>query len=177
MPRQKRPISAITTVVIHHSVAGDDKHSTHETLNAHIEHTNYGYHVTIDDDDVFKNKAAGFDGKATFKQQVPDDEVVWGAMGCNYNGWHIAIDGNTGRTGVTKDEIETLIQVVATKVRRWGWTKADVLGTKTRPSRIQTHNYIGRFVSRTKYVTECPGKPVIDLMDYIRQRIASYLPA
>ena len=169
MTRQKRPLSAIKYIVIHHS-ASADKYSTHDTLAEHLKATNLGYHITIDDDAVFTAKVAGEDGKYTFRQQAPDDEVVWGAAGCNYNGWHVSIDGNSQVNPPTKDEIHALVQVIAAKAKAWGWKKADV-------GRIVTHNHVGLHISVSRYMTECPGKPIIALVPEIRERVAAYLPA
>lgn len=169
MTRQKRPLSAITKIVVHHA-GSNDKYSTHESLAEHIKATNLGYHMTVDDDAVFKSKEAGSDGKATFKQQVPDDEVVWGAAGCNYNGWHISIDGNSETTGVTNDEINCLVQIIASKCKQWGWDK-----DRARKN-IITHQYVGLSISRPRYMTACPGNPIIFRMPSIIERVCSYLP-
>lgn len=164
MTRQKRPLDAIKYIVVHHT-ASNDKYSTHESLDGHIQKTNLGYHVTVDDD-----KGSGADGYASFRRHVPDDEVVWGAAGCNYNGWHIAIDGNSQVTPPTEDEKNTVVQVVATICKRLGWKKRDVV-------RIVTHNYVGLVLSSKKYVTECPGKPIINWMPELRDRVSAYLPS
>jgi hypothetical protein len=168
MTRVKRPLSAIQWVVIHHT-ASNDKYSTHETLDEHLKVTNLGYHVTVDDDLALTIKGAGADSKFTFKQHVPDDEVVWGAAGGNYHGWHISIDGNSLLKPPTEDEKFAVVQIVAQKVKRWGWKKKDVW-------RIVTHNYIGIHVSKPPYSTECPGLPTIEWMPELRKRVANYLP-
>lgn len=167
--RQKRPLSAIKYLVLHHT-ASNDRYSTHDSLDAHQRATGLGYHVTIDDDAVFQSKAAGADGEFTFKQHAPDDEVVWGAAGGNYNGWHLAIDGNSQTNHPTEDELHAAVQVLAAKAKKLGWRKADV-------ARIVGHNYIGTHVSAKRYVTECPGKPLIALLPSIRERVSAYLPA
>ena len=169
MQRQKRRISDITDIVLHHS-ASRDEYSTHETLDAHLRATNLGYHVSVDDDAVFKSKAAGHDGKATFKQHVPDDEVVWGAAGCNFHGWHLSFDGNSDTMPPTHDEVETAIQIIAAKCRKFGWNKAYAR------KHIITHQYVGRFISVTKYGTACPGAGVKAVLAYIIDRVCSYLP-
>jgi hypothetical protein len=169
MTRQKRPLTAIKYLVVHHT-ASADAYSTHETLDAHQRATGLGYHATIDDDAALKAKAAGADGKFTFKQHAPLDEVVWGAAGCNYNGAHVAIDGNGLIAPPTNDEVYALVQVLATWAKQLGWKKSDV-------GRIVGHDYIGKHVSATRYITECPGKPIIALLPAIRARVAAYLPA
>lgn len=176
MQRQKRPLAAIQWIIVHHS-ASADAYSTHETLDEHLKATNLGYHVSVDDDLVFKAKAAGHDGKFTFKAHAPLDEVVWGAAGCNYNGAHVSIDGNSLVNPPTEDEKTAVVQVIASWCKQLGWKKADVLGTKTKPSRIQGHAYVGTHISAKKYGTACPGKPVIDWLPECRVRVAAYLPA
>ena len=168
MSRPSRPLSEIRWVVIHHT-ASNDKYSTHNTLDEHLRATNLGYHVTVDDDLALTVAGAGKDSHYTFKQHVPDDEVVWGAAGCNYHGWHIAIDGNSLLKAPTEDEIHAVVQVIATKLKRWGWGKKDV-------GDIISHNHVGLHVSNPKYVTECPGLPIIDRLPEIRRRVAAYLP-
>lgn len=169
MSRQKRKLSDIKYLVLHHT-ASNDKYSTHSTLDGHLAATGLGYHVTVDDDAVFKAKAAGSDGAFTFKQHAPDDEVVWGAAGCNFNGWHIAIDGNSQQNHPTDDEIHAVVQILATKAKLLGWRKQDA-------ARIVGHNYVGLHLSAKRYATECPGKPLIALLPSIRERVARYLPA
>ena len=93
--RQKRPLSAIKYIVIHHT-ASADAYSTHETLAAHQKATGFGYHATVDDDAALKNKAAGKDGAATWKQQTPLDEV------------------------------DLAVQILAAWAKKLGWRKADV---------------------------------------------------
>lgn len=168
MKRDKRPLSAITAIVIHHA-GSNDPHSNHTSLAHHIEVTNLGYHGVVDDDAVFKSKAAGHDGSAVYKQMVPDDEVVWGAAGYNYAGLHLCIDGNSGVYGVTKDEIECLIQVIVAKCRKLGWKK------EYARTHIYTHRQVGLSKGTVRYSTECPGKPIIDQMPYIIERACSYL--
>lgn len=169
MTRQKRPLSAILYLVLHHS-ASNDRYSTHETLDAHLKATNLGYHATIDDDAVFAAKAAGSDKQFTFKQHVPLEEVVWGAAGCNYNGAHLSVDGNSSTTGVTDDEVFAVIQVFAAWAKRLGWKKRDV-------ARIVSHQYVGTHISATRYGTECPGTALLAKLPYIREQVAKYLPA
>lgn len=168
MSRQKRLTSDILYLVLHHT-ASNDKYSTHASLDHHLKATNLGYHVTVDDDMVFAAKAAGHDGKFTFKQHVPDNEVVWGAAGCNYNGWHIAIDGNSQVNPPTDDEKYAVVQILATKAKLLGWRKKDVV-------RIVSHNWVGTHLSKPRYVTECPGKPLLDWMPTLRAKVAAYLP-
>ena len=168
MTRQKRLTSDIKYLVLHHT-ASNDAYSTHESLDAHLKATNLGYHVSIDDDMAFKAKSAGHDGKFTFKQHVPDNEVVWGAAGCNFNGWHLSVDGNSQVSPPTDDEKNAVVQVFAAKAKLLGWKKADV-------ARIVTHAYVGTHISAKKYGTECPGKPLIDWMPECRIRVAAYLP-
>ena len=176
MVREKRPLSAITCIVLHHAGSAD-KWSTHETLHQHLLATNLGYHATVDDDEVFKSKAAGHDGKWTWKVQAPLTEVVWGAAGCNYHGAHISVDGNSGVTGVTEDEKTCVVQITVAWCKQFGWKKKDVLGDKNGVgSRLITHNYVGLHISPKRYVTECPGKPLIDWMPEYRARVAAYLP-
>lgn len=163
MQRQVRSLSAIKYIVVHHT-ASNDQYSTHESLDKHIQQTNLGYHVTVDDD-----KGTGTDGFASFKRHVPDNEVVWGAAGCNYNGWHIAFDGNSLIKPPTEDEKNTMVQIIATTAKRLGWHKQDVVC-------IVTHNHIGKHVSKERYITECPGTPVIEWMPELRKRVAEYLP-
>jgi len=167
--RQTRLTRDIKWLVVHHT-ASNDKYSTHETLDEHLKATNLGYHVTIDDDLVYKAKAAGSDGKFTFKQHVPDNEVVWGAAGCNFHGWHIAIDGNSNVNPPTEDEKHAVVQVLAAKAKLLGWRKTDV-------GRIVSHQHVGQYISATRYGTECPGKPLIDWMPSLRERVAAYLPS
>ena len=167
--RQHRVIADIKYIVVHHSGAPDPT-SNHSSLAQHLFHTNLGYHGVVDDDAVFKSKAAGHDGKAIYKQMCPDNEVVWGAAGCNFNGWHVSIDGTSGIYGVTKDEIECLIQVIATKCKQFGWKK------EYARKHIVTHQWVGLHLSTSKYKTECPGEPIIDQMPYIIERVCSYLP-
>lgn len=174
MTRAKRPIAAIKFIVLHHT-ASADRYSTHETLAEHLKATGLGYHVTVDDDLALQAKAAGSDGKFTFKQQAPDDEVVWGAAGCNFNGWHIAIDGNTKERPPTDDEKHAVVQIIAAKARAWGWRKGDVLGTRTAPSRIVGHYYVGSHISAKRYGTECPGPPLIAWLPELRVAVAAYL--
>lgn len=166
--RQKRHLSDIKWLVLHHTAA-NDPYSTHETLDAHLQQTNLGYHATVDDDAVFKAKAAGSDGKFTFKEHVPLTEVVWGAAGCNFNGAHLSVDGNSELTPPTKDEIHAVIQIFATWAKRLGWRKRDV-------AKIVSHKFVGLNISATKYVTACPGRHWIELMPYIRDRVSTYLP-
>ncbi len=175
MTRQKRTVADIKYMVLHHT-ASNDRYSTHEILAEHLKATGLGYHVTVDDDAVFQAKAAGADGKFTWKQQAPDDEVVWGAAGCNYSGWHISIDGNSQETPVTDDEKHAVVQIMAAKAKAWGWRKGDVLGTRTQGSRIVGHNYVGTHISKTRYGTECPGRPLIAWIPELRIRVAAYLP-
>lgn len=169
-----RPLSAIEWIIVHHT-ASADKWSTHDTLAEHQRATNLGYHATIDDDAVFQSKAAGHDGKWTFKQQAPLTVKVNGAAGGNYAGAHVAIDGNSDQL-VTEDEKTCLVQVVASWCKQLGWTKADALGTKTKPSRIQGHRFVGLHVSATKYGTACPGEALIAFLPELRRRVAAYLP-
>lgn len=169
MSRQVRKTSDIQYIVLHHT-ASNDKYSTHETLDEHLRATNLGYHVTIDDDLVFKAKAAGNDGKFTFKQHVPDYEVVWGAAGCNFHGWHIAIDGNSQVNPPTDDEKFAVVQVIAAKAKLLGWRKVDV-------RRIVSHQWVGQHISTPQYVTECPGKPLLEWLPVLRTRVAAYLPS
>ena len=168
LKRQHRLTSDIKYIVVHHT-ASNDPTSSHSSLATHLFHTNLGYHVTVDDDAVFKAKGAGNDGKFTFKQQVPDNEVVWGASGCNFNGWHIAIDGNSLVHPPTEDEKFAVVQIIATKAKLFGWRKKDV-------NRIITHQYVGTHLSPKPYSTACPGKPIIDWMPELRTRVAAYLP-
>ena len=168
MTRKKRLTSDIKYLVLHHT-ASADAYSSHDSLDAHLRATNLGYHVTVDDDMALKAKAAGSDGHFTFRQHVPDNEVVWGAAGCNYNGWHLAIDGNSQVKYPTADELHAVVQIFATKAKLLGWRKKDV-------SRIVSHNYVGLHISPTKYVTECPGLPLIDWMPTLRAKVAAYLP-
>lgn len=176
MPRKKRPLDVIEWIILHHT-ASTDKYSTHETLAAHLAATNLGYHYTVDDDAVFASKAAGADGKWTFKQQAPLDEVVWGAAGANWNAAHIAIDGNSITTPPTADEKRCAVQLAATVAKNLGWKKADVLGTATKPSRLQTHRWVGLNLSTPRYSTECPGPPLEAWMDEYRREVAAFLPA
>lgn len=173
MTRQKRSLSDIHWLVLHHT-ASNDKYSTHDTIAAHQAATGLGYHGLVDDDAVFKAKAAGADGHADFGMLAPLDEVVWGAAGCNFNGAHLSVDGNSLTTGVTDDEVNAVIQVFAAWAKKLGWKKADVLGPK---SKIIPHSYVGTHISATRYVTECPGAPLVAKLPYIRERVASYLPA
>lgn len=173
--RQARPLAAIEWIIIHHT-ASADAYSTHESLAVHLKATNLGYHYTIDDDAVFQSKAAGRDGKWTFKQQAPLTEVVWGAAGCNYAGAHVAVDGNSDKM-LTEDEKTCLVQIVASVAKQLGWTKADVLGAKTKPSRVQGHRFVGTHISPTKYGTACPGEALIAFLPELRRRVAAYLPA
>ena len=168
MSRQKRPLSAIRYIVIHHT-ASNDAYSTHETLAAHQRATGFGYHATVDDDEAIRNKAAGSDGRATWKQQTPLDEVVWGAAGCNFNALHLAFDGNTSTAPPTDDEVHLAVQILAAWCRKLGWRRSDV-------GRIVTHNHVGLHISARRYVTECPGRALIALMPSIRSRVAAYLP-
>jgi hypothetical protein len=169
-----RPLSAIEWIIVHHT-ASADKWSTHDTLAEHQAATNLGYHATIDDDAVFQSKAAGHDGKWTWKMQAPLTQKVNGAAGCNYAGAHVAIDGNSDKM-LTEDEKTCLVQVVAGWCKQLGWTKADVLGAKTKPSRIQGHRFVGLHISATKYGTACPGEALIDFLPELRRRVAAYLP-
>ena len=166
--RQQRPLSAIKYLVVHHT-ASSDAYSTHDSLDAHQRATGLGYHATIDDDLALKMRAAGKDGRWTFRQHAPLTEVVWGAAGCNYNGAHVSIDGNSQVAPPTDDEVFALVQVLAAWAKQLGWQKRDV-------SRIVTHNYVGLNISATRYGTECPGKPIIAMMPAIRERVAVYLP-
>lgn len=167
--RQKRLTSDIKYLVLHHTASGDG-YSTHDTLDAHLKLTGLGYHVTVDDDMALRANAAGHDGKFTFKQHVPDNEVVWGAAGCNWHGWHLAIDGNSLVAPPTPDEIHAVVQIFTAKARLLGWRKKDVV-------RIVTHQHIGLHISAKRYVTECPGPAIIALMPEIQRRVAAYLPA
>ena len=166
--RQKRPLSAIRYIVIHHT-ASADAYSTHETLALHQKATGFGYHATVDDDAALKAKAAGKDGSATWKQQTPLDEVVWGAAGCNYNALHLSFDGNTNTAPPTDDEAHLAVQILAAWAKKLGWRKKDV-------ERLVTHNYVGLHLSAKRYVTECPGHALIQLMPDLRRRVAAYLP-
>lgn len=170
-----RPLSAIEWIIVHHT-ASADQWSTHDTLADHQEATNLGYHATIDDDAVFRSKAAGRDGKWTWRMQAPLTEKVNGAAGANWNAAHVAVDGNSDQL-LTDDERACLVQVVAGWCKQLGWTKADVLGTKLRPSRIQGHRFVGTHISPTKYGTACPGEALIDFLPELRRRVAAYLPA
>ena len=171
MQRGKRTLSALKKhgrVVVHHA-GSTDHNSNHETLAAHLKATNLGYHYTVDDDAVFKSKAAGSDGRWTFKQQAPLTDIVWGATGCNEHGIHVSIDGNSITTGVTDDEKTCLAQIIVAIFQQMGWTKKDLW-------RIVTHQYVGLHISYTKYFTECPGPPIINWMPECIRRVGTYLP-
>jgi hypothetical protein len=92
------------------------------------------------------------------------------------HGAHVAVDGNSDEL-ITEDEKTCLVQVIASWCRQLGWTQADVLGTATRPSRIQGHRYVGLHISATKYVTACPGEALTAFLPELRRRVAAYLPA
>ena len=163
-----RPTDAIRYVVIHHS-ASNDSTTGLEQLQAERRHRNEGYNVVIDDDDALRNPAAGRDGRADWTQDAADTEVSNGTYGINAKAWNVCIDGNFEVAKPTEDEIATLVQVVAAKVKRWGWRKADVV-------RIISHKEAGLKLSSTRYGTACPGRNLIARIPEIRRRVAAYLP-
>lgn len=164
-------------VVVHHTAA-NDVYSNAASLKTHFNETGLGYNGVVDDDEANQNPAKGRDGKATYTQQVADDDLVWGATGANSYGWHVAIDGNCEERPPTEDEFNMLVQVIATKVRSWGWKKVDALGDPKRKkrSRIYSHQEVGRHLAQVPYFTACPGKHLIARMDELRRRVAAYLP-
>lgn len=163
-----RAISAIAFVVIHHSAA-NDRYTGVNDLKRHRQISGEGYNMIIDDDDVFKNVAAGYDGKFTAVQDAPDTQISNGTYGVNAQAWNICVDGNFEHQQPTDDEIFALVQVIAAKTRRWGWRKKDV-------ARIIGHQYAGRYLSSQKYGTACPGRNLISRIPEIRQKVAAYLP-
>jgi len=164
-----RPASAIELVVVHHSAANDE-HTDLKELMAERQHRNEGYNAIVDDDAGNLDPRKRRDGIAEWVQDAPDMVISNGTYGVNAKAWNICIDGNFELNDPTPDEVETLIQVIAAKVRSWGWTKADVW-------RIIGHRDAGAKYSRTPYVTACPGRNLYKLLPYIRQRVAAYLPA
>lgn len=156
-------------VVVHHS-ASNDSTTGLEHLMAERKRRNEGYNVIIDDDDGELDPRKRADGVADWTQDAPDLVVSNGTYGVNAKSWNVCIDGNFEVSDPTPDEVETLIQVIAAKVRRWGWKKHDVW-------RIIGHRDAGEKYSKTRYVTACPGRNLYKLLPYIRERVAAYLPA
>lgn len=174
-PAQAKPRPIALTddrliVVIHHSAA-NDAFTDLGDLMAERKRRNEGYNVIIDDDDVFtEGEAAGHDGRADFVQDAPDTGVSNGVYGVNWRAVNICIDGNFELRHPTEDEVNTLVQVIAGKAKRWGWKKGD---TQTR---IMGHGEAGRRLSPTPYSTACPGKHLQARIPEIRNRVAKYLP-
>lgn len=161
-----RPISlsdARLLIVVHHSAA-NDVWSDPETLKAERQRRGEGYNFIIDDDLSGPN-----DKKFEAVQDAPDDEISNGTYGINWQAWNICIDGNFEESKPTEDEIYALIQVIAAKAKKWGWTKKDVW-------RIITHQYAGQHISTEYYGTACPGRNLIAQIQKIRLKVQGYLP-
>lgn len=156
-------------VVVHHSAAADSRTGLEDLMHER-KRRNEGYNYIIDDDDGELDPRKRADGKAAHGQDAPDLVVSNGTYGVNAKAWNICVDGNFEVNDPTPDEVETMIQVIAAKVRRWGWRKADVW-------RIIGHKEAGEKYSKTRYSTACPGRNMIKLLPYVRERVAGYLPA
>lgn len=163
-----RPLERIRFVVVHHS-ASADVYTDIPELFAERQRRNEGYNFIIDDDEAFKDPAKAHDGHAEFRQDAGDLVISNGTYALNAEAWNICIDGNFQVNEPTADEVEALIQVIATKTRRWGWKKHDVW-------RIIGHRDAGEKYARVRYVTDCPGKNLYKLLPHVRERVASYLP-
>jgi len=158
-PRLKPP----SIFVIHASASYDT--GTHiEDLMAERKRRNEGYNIIIDDE------SAPHDGKARLAQDAPDGEVSNGTYGLNQEALNFCIDGDFRKVAPTPDEVDALVQAVAIKAKKFGWT-AEYARTH-----IVTHNYVGLHLSPERYVTECPGQMLIDLIPHIIKRVCSYLP-
>lgn len=155
---KKRPNPIPEYFGVHHT-ASDDDSTTPEDIVAERKRRNEGYNGIID---------TCPDGITRYVQDVPDDEISNGTWGVNSIIWNVAIDGNSNES-VTPHEIDMLVQVLAVKMKKYGYKKKDVW-------RIITHQYAGLHISKPKYFTECPGKRIIALMPSIRNRVAKYLP-
>jgi hypothetical protein len=158
-PRTK----AIQYIVVHHSAANDAYIDAADLINERKQR-NEGYNYIIDDDTAPNNKKVH-----ASLQDVPDAEVSNGTYGINGIAWNVCVNGNFELRQPSSDEVAELIQVIASKAKRWGWRKDDV-------HRIITHNEAGRKYSSEYYVTACPGRFMIAKIPYIRERVATYLP-
>lgn len=154
-----RPTNSIGWVVVHHSAA-NDLYSTPDTLKAERRNRGEGYNFIIDD----------VGGKTVAVQDALDTTISNGVYGINTSSWNICIDGNFEHQHPSAGELHALVQVIATKVRGWGWRKTDVI-------KIIGHQYAGLYLSAKRYGTACPGRNLIALLPEIRRRVAVYLPA
>lgn len=163
-----RPVQNIRWAVVHHS-ASNDLYSNAAALKAERAHRGEGYNFIVDDDDALRSAKAGSDGKFTAVQDAPDTTVSNGTYGINQQAWNICVDGNFEHQVPTADEIHAVVQVLASKLKSWGWRKRDV-------SRIIGHSQAGALLSPRRYGTACPGKNMIAKLPEIRRRVAVYLP-
>ncbi len=154
-----RDVGAIHFVVIHHSAA-NELTTTLDDLKAERQRRNEGYNLIIRD----------VGGKVAFCQDAPDDVFSNGVFGLNPESWNVSCDGNFDIETPRPELVDTLVQVIAEKLKRWGWKRADV-------ARIIGHQEAGLHYARERYETDCPGKHMIALIPSIRERVAAYLPA
>lgn len=162
-------LAAIEFIVVHHS-ASNDSGTGIEDLMAERKRRNEGYNMIIDDDAGQLDPRKRADGHSTFRQDAPDLVVSNGTYGINAKAWNVCIDGNFEINDPMPDEVETLVQVIAAKARAFGWRKHDTW-------RIIGHKEAGEKYSKVKYSTACPGRNMIKLLPYVRERVAAYLPA
>jgi hypothetical protein len=163
-----RGTNQIAWIVVHHSAA-NDIYTDIEDLKRHRIHSGLGYNFIVDDDDALRDSAKGNDRKFKASQDAPDTQISNGTYGINTNAWNICVDGNFEHQKPTEDELFAVVQVIASKARSWGWRQKDV-------SRIIGHYYAGKYLSRQRYGTACPGKNLISQLPDIRKRVAAYLP-
>jgi hypothetical protein len=159
----KPRVKPIQYIVIHHSAANDAYVDAADLIDERKRRSE-GYNYIIDDDTAPSNKKVH-----ASLQDVPDGEISNGTYGINGIAWNVCVNGNFELRQPSSDEIAELIQVIASKAKRWGWRKGDV-------HRIITHNEAGRKYSEEYYVTACPGRFMIAKVPYIRERVATYLP-
>lgn len=154
-----RDLSAIHLVVLHHAAA-NELTTTLDDLKAERQRRNEGYNIIVRD----------VDGKVVFEQDAPDDVFSNGVFGLNHESWNLCCDGNFEIETPRPELVDTVVQVLAVKLKLFGWKKADVV-------RIVSHQEAGLHLSEEHYYTACPGQHMIALIPSIRERVAAYLPA
>jgi hypothetical protein len=161
-----------TYLVVHHSAA-DPENFGLDNFWAEYQKRDEGYNIVLTQDEHLSHihEAPFIEVNGVqVAQEAPDNEISNGTYALNPLSYNVCLNGNFEESEPTEFEISELVQVLAAKCKAWGWKKSDAL------HRIITHNEAGTKYARVRYVTQCPGKNLINLMPGIRTRVASYLP-
>ena len=86
-------------------------------------------------------------------------------LGLNPESHSVCLPGNFELYPHSKEQIDTLVQVLASWCKRFNVLVENIIG----------HYQVATIKNNKKYATACPGKYLIQLLPEIRERVKKYL--